>query len=135
MTREWNDFFAVREDVYFRVLELVGETGTGFALPSGTLYFRRDDGLDPTKGAGAEEAVASWRQAGKFPFPRITPDEIERLKGTLDYPAKDSPDAGTGASAEIAMGAAEPLSSPVLSGFDPEDDEDRGRQHRSRRDE
>jgi MscS family membrane protein len=39
--------------------------------------------------------VDSWRKAGKLPFPRLTADRIEQLKGTLDYPPRGSVEAGT----------------------------------------
>lgn len=64
MTREWNDFFAIREDIYFRLLELVENSGSGFAYPSQTLYLGRDGGLDATKGAAAEAGSATPRAAG-----------------------------------------------------------------------
>lgn len=119
MTREWNDFFAVREDIYLRIFELVEASGTDLAFPSRTLYLGRDGGLDPARGKASEEAVAAWRQSGNLPFPRLTPDEIARLRGTLDYPAKGSPEAGTddALGAAIAAGA-EPLSAPVTDGDD-----------------
>ena len=39
LTREWNEFFAIREDVLLRASEIVRESGTSLALPSQTLYF------------------------------------------------------------------------------------------------
>ncbi len=113
MTREWNDFFAVREDVYFRLFDLIEHSGTGLAYPSQTLYLARDGGVNAEKGALAEEAVAKWRRAGQFPFPRLTPDEIERLRATLDYPERSSPDAGSDAASEMTLTDAEPLSAPT----------------------
>ena len=112
MTREWNDFFAVREDIYFRIYEIVGRSGTSFAFPSQTLYVRRDTGVDQARAEEIENTVAEWRQNGRLPFPRLTPDEIARLKGTLDYPAKGSPEAGTSATGAEIPGA-EPLSATL----------------------
>jgi len=109
-TREWNDFFAIREDVFLRICDLVEEAGTSFAFPSQTLYIRRDGGLDTERGKAAEEAVKRWRKAGRLPFPRLPRDEIERLDGTLDYPPYGSPEAG-GEKLETAFGA-EHLSAP-----------------------
>jgi len=110
-TREWNDFFAIREDVFLRIYDLVTEAGTGFAFPSQTLYLGRDGGLDAARGGAAVEAVKRWRKAGRLPFPRLPRDEIERLDGTLDYPPHGSPEAG-GEKLETASGA-EPLSAPA----------------------
>jgi MscS family membrane protein len=46
LTQEWNEFYAIREDIFLRVDQIVAESGTSFAFPSQTLYFGRDDGLD-----------------------------------------------------------------------------------------
>ncbi len=43
-TREWNDFFAIREDILLRVYDIVSAAGSGFAFPSRTLYMARDTG-------------------------------------------------------------------------------------------
>jgi MscS family membrane protein len=43
LTREWNEFFAIREDVLLRASEIVRESGTSLALPSRTLYFGGED--------------------------------------------------------------------------------------------
>jgi MscS family membrane protein len=103
-TREWNDFFAVREDIFLRINDIVVEAGTGFAFPSRTLYVRRDPGLDADRADAAASEVQGWRDLGKLPFPRMTPEDIERLGGTLDYPPRGSADT------ETEDAAAEPLS-------------------------
>lgn len=108
MTREWNDFFAIREDVFLRVYDNVKEAGTGFAFPSQTLYMARDDGVDEERCESAESTVKSWRKTGSLPFPRLPRDEIDRLEATLDYPPYGSPEAA-GEDLEIT---AEPLSVP-----------------------
>jgi MscS family membrane protein len=75
--------------------EIVKNSGSGFAFPSQTLYMGRDDGLDVERGKTAAKEVESWRKAGKLPFPRLAPDRIEQLGGTLDYPPMGSVEAGT----------------------------------------
>lgn len=110
-TREWNDFFAIREDIFLRIYDLVTEAGSGFAFPSQTLYMARDGGLDPGRGEEAEGTVKRWRSAGTLPFPRMPRDKIESLEGTLDYPPRGSPEASR-EDLEAASAAAEPLSAP-----------------------
>jgi len=95
LTRDWNEFHAIREDVLMRMSEIVKDSGSGFAFPSQTLYMGRDDGLDVERGETAAKEVASWRKAGKLPFPRLAADKIEQLKDTLDYPPRGSVEAGT----------------------------------------
>lgn len=86
MTREWNDFFAVREDVYLRVYTIVRDAGTGFAFPSRAVYSMGGDSLDEERTEAAKETVARWRAYGELPFPRLTREEIDKLNGSLDYP-------------------------------------------------
>jgi MscS family membrane protein len=95
LTRDFNEYYAIREDVLLRMSEIVKKSGSGFAFPSQTLYLGRDDGLDVERGETAVKEVDSWRKAGKLPFPRLTADRIEQLKGTLDYPPRGSVEAGT----------------------------------------
>lgn len=83
-TREWNDFFAIREDVYFRIFDIVREAGTDFALESQTLFLGRDPGTDTDKTQKVEDTVESWRKSGDLPFPRLRPEELEQIDGALD---------------------------------------------------
>jgi MscS family membrane protein len=91
-THEWNDFYAIREDVLFRIKDIVGESGTGFAFPSQTLYVGRDGGMNAHLSRKAKEEVASWRRTGQLPFPRLAASRIKELAGRLKYPPPGSPD-------------------------------------------
>jgi len=115
LTQDFNEYHAIREDVLLRMSDIVKKSGSGFAFPSQTLYMGRDDGLDGELGETAAKEVESWRKAGKLPFPRLTADRIEQLKGTLDYPPRGSVEAGTFES-EVWETSAEP---------DDEDESDR----------
>jgi MscS family membrane protein len=95
LTRDFNEFHAIREDVLLRMSDIVNESGSSFAFPSQTLYMGRDDGLDSERGETAAKEVESWRKAGKLPFPRLATGRIEQLEGTLDYPPQGSVEAGT----------------------------------------
>lgn len=122
-TREWNDFFAIREDVFFRIFEIVRASGTDFALQSQTLYLGRDPGVDAEKGHRAEETVEGWRKRGALPFPRLRPEELQRIDGTLDYPPRGSHEAG--AENLSSVPGAEPLStSETADTARPADDPD-----------
>jgi MscS family membrane protein len=94
LTRDFNEFHAIREDVLLRMSDIVKKSGSSFAFPSQTLYMGRDDGLDSERGKTAAKEVESWRKAGKLPFPRLAADRIEQLKDTLDYPPRGSVEAG-----------------------------------------
>ena len=113
LAREFNEFYAIQEDVLLRVAEIVEESGSSFAFPSQTLYLGRDEGLDDDRGAAAMRQVHSWRRAGRLPFPNMAREEQDRLAATLDYPPRGSPDAGRPEGLEDQ--AAEPLSAEPLS--------------------
>ena len=67
LTREWNEFFAIREDVLLRVSEIVGESDTSLALPSQTIYFGRDGGLDEEPSKAPSGRLVSY---GDVAIPR-----------------------------------------------------------------
>jgi MscS family membrane protein len=90
-TRDYNQFLAVREDVYLRILDILTESGTGLALPSISLH-RGADGLDPNRAREAEAAVHRWREEGALPFPEFPPERVARLARTIEYPASGLPE-------------------------------------------
>jgi len=90
LTRDFSEFYAIREDVFLRVNEIVAASGTSFAFPSRTLYLGRDGGLDQELSAAAKERVAGWRRSGSLPFPDPATGRTDALAGTLDYPPRGS---------------------------------------------
>jgi MscS family membrane protein len=90
LTRDSNEFIAVREDLLLRIMDIVEDSGTGFAFPSQTLYFSRDSGLDKEKAAAAEQQVQHWRNQHKLPFPDFAPADKSTFRDTIAYPPPDS---------------------------------------------
>ena len=88
LTADWNEFLAVREDIFLRMMDIVKQAGSGFAFPSQTTYLSRDTGLHKERRREAEEAVQAWRKDGKLPFPNLGPELVSQLEDTLDYPPK-----------------------------------------------
>jgi MscS family membrane protein len=62
LTTDYNEFAAVREDLLLQIMGLVEDAGTGVALPSQTLYIRRDSGLEKEKTANAVKKIADLRE-------------------------------------------------------------------------
>ena len=91
-TSDWGEFLGIREDVLLRVMDIVEQSGTGFAFPSQTLYFGRDDGLDADRTQAAEAQVRQWREEGRLPFPNFPAKQAAELRGSLIYPPPGSPD-------------------------------------------
>jgi MscS family membrane protein len=89
-TADYNEFLAVREDVYLRIMDVVAASGTGFAFPSQTNY-SRDDGFDATRARAAESQVRAWREQAALPLPEFPAERVTALRDTLDYPPKGSP--------------------------------------------
>jgi MscS family membrane protein len=69
LTDDRLEYWAIREDLNLRIMDIVKEAGTGFAFPSQTAYLADDSGLDEERSRGAEAQVEDWRAKGKLPFP------------------------------------------------------------------
>ncbi|MCL4176801.1 MAG: mechanosensitive ion channel family protein [Verrucomicrobia bacterium] len=65
-TRDWAEFLGLREELFLQIMDLVVESGTGFAFPSRTLYFGRDEGSDAerTETVEAETTSPNARKPG-----------------------------------------------------------------------
>lgn len=84
------DFLGIREDIFLRIMEIVAQSGTGFAFPSQTLYFGRDEGLNPNHTQAAEAQVRKWRQEGLLPFPNFSPEQVQTIRATPGKPEPKS---------------------------------------------
>ena len=67
-TNDRLEYWAIREDLNLRIMDIVKEAGTGFAFPSQTAYLADDSGLDTERGRKAEAQVEDWREKGDLPF-------------------------------------------------------------------
>jgi MscS family membrane protein len=88
LTADINEFLAIREDFFLRVMDVVAASGTGFAFPSQTTYLATDRGLDEARRQAAEASVRGLRERGELPLPDFPPEAIAGLSGTLDYPPR-----------------------------------------------
>ena len=90
-TPDWLEYLAIREDINFRIIDIVNDAGSGFAFPSQTTYLGRDAGLNAERGSNAESAVEDWRAKGQLPFPEFDPALQSAREDALDYPPRGSP--------------------------------------------
>jgi MscS family membrane protein len=90
LTADYDEFLAIQEDIYLRIMDIVEESGTAFAFPSQTTYFARDPGLDEAKRKAAEAQVEAWRQEGALYLPDFPPEAVTALSGTIEYPRRGS---------------------------------------------
>jgi MscS family membrane protein len=63
-TSDWPTFLAIQEDVLLRVMDVVNDSGCGFAFPSQTHYVATDTGIDAEIRERAEEKVRSLKASG-----------------------------------------------------------------------
>ena len=68
---DWNEFMAVKEDLNLRIMEIVRDSGTGFAFPSQTLYLGRDSGVDAARGRGDRGRGGELAQGEPAAIPRL----------------------------------------------------------------
>jgi MscS family membrane protein len=90
LTRDYNEFLAIREDILLRIMDIVDAAGTGFALPSQTVYLSRDAGVDKEKAERVARQVRKWRESSQLPFPDFPPGEISEFSNSLPYPQPGS---------------------------------------------
>ena len=88
LTDSWDEFLAVREDVYLRIMEIMGNSGTCFAFPSQTIYKGEDRGNDDKKTKAAEKQVKDWQKNQRQFMPDLSEEEKKQLRGTLHYPTQ-----------------------------------------------
>ena len=90
LTRDFNEFAAVREDLLLRMMDVMEDSGGGLALPSQTLYLSRDAGVEKQKAENAVKKIAELRDDKKLPFPDFHQDDIASFKGSIQYPSAES---------------------------------------------
>jgi MscS family membrane protein len=61
-TSDWNEYLAIREELYLQFMDAVERAGSGFAFPSQTLYLGKDDGLDADAARDAASKGAALRE-------------------------------------------------------------------------
>ena len=87
LTRDFNEFAAVREDLLLRMMDVMEDSGGGLALPSQTLYLSRDAGVEKEKAETAAKKIADVARRKQLPFPDFQQQEISSFKGIDRVPA------------------------------------------------
>jgi MscS family membrane protein len=90
LTRDFNEFAAVREDLLLRIMDVLADSGGALALPSQTLYLSRDAGVEKEKAENAVKKIADLRDGKQLPFPDFHADDISQFKGSIEYPQPES---------------------------------------------
>ena len=112
-TTNRGEFLGIREDILLRVMDIVDQSGTGFAFPSQTLYLARDRGLDVDQSNAAEAQVRQWRAEDRLPFPNFSPEYVRQIRGSMLFPPPGSPQASTARSGSVVSSALKSGSSTI----------------------
>ncbi len=90
LTRDFNEFAGVREDLLLRIMDVLEDSGGGLAIPSQTLYLSRDAGVEKEKADNAVKKIADLRDGKQLPFPDFHADDISQFKGSIEHPQPES---------------------------------------------
>jgi MscS family membrane protein len=89
-TRDADEFMAVREDLFLRIMDLVVASGTDFAVPTQLSYGPGDKAVDLERRKAVEAEVAAWRDANTLPLPYVPRERAQELADSLDWPPAGS---------------------------------------------
>ena len=88
LTRDYEEYLAVAEDLNLRIIEIVHQNGAIFSGPGQVLQIRDFQQAGETKLQEVEAKLEGWRQGDGLPFPDLSDQEKQQLKGSLEYPKK-----------------------------------------------
>jgi len=90
-TTDFAEYLKIAEDLNLRMIDIIKQAGTYFALPSQTMFTEQGPGVDRAQAQKTEKLVQSWREKGELSLPDSPEDEIRALESTLSYPPAGSP--------------------------------------------
>jgi len=88
LTRNYEEYLAVAEDLNLRIIEIVHQNGAIFSGPGQVLQIRDFQQAGKEKLQEVEAKLEVWRQGEGLPFPDLSEEEKRELKNTLEYPKK-----------------------------------------------
>lgn len=84
-TGDYNLYLAVVEDLNLKIMRIVAECGTGFALPSSTVYLERSQGPEGEVRQKAISDAEELKAQGAFPQPHYPPEWLETREDILTF--------------------------------------------------
>tara|TARA_E500000178_G_scaffold285823_1_gene287453 strand:- start:503 stop:919 length:417 start_codon:yes stop_codon:yes gene_type:complete len=88
LTRDYQEYLAVAEDLNLRIIEIVHQNGAIFSGPGQVLQIRDFQQAGEDKLEEVQAKLEVWRQGDGLPFPDLSDEEKRQLKNTLEYPSK-----------------------------------------------
>jgi MscS family membrane protein len=90
LTRDFNEYAAVREDLLLRMMDIMEDAGSVLGMPAQTLYLSRDSGVEKEKADNAVKKISDLRDSKQLPFPDHHEKDIAAFKGSIQYPQPES---------------------------------------------
>ncbi len=90
MTQDFQTYLAIAEDLNLRIIELVHHNGAIFSGPGQVLQARDSHQASEEKMLEVNNKLAQWNNVQNLPFPDLTAEEKQRLKGSIEYPPSGS---------------------------------------------
>ena len=78
----WEEFLEVRQDLLFRIVNIIESAGTNIAYPSQTLYLKKDT----ADIAPSSEVLDDMTNKTEYPYPATTEDRYYDLVDRMQYP-------------------------------------------------
>ena len=88
LTRDYQEYLVVAEDLNLRIIEIVHQNGAIFSGPGQVLQIRDFQQAGDEKLEEVQAKLEVWRQGDGLPFPDLSDQEKQQLKGSLEYPKK-----------------------------------------------
>ena len=88
LTRDYQEYLAVAEDLNLRIIEIVHQNGAIFSGPGQVLQLRDFQQAGDEKLQEIGNKLEVWRQGDGLPFPDLSESEKQQLKGSIEYPKK-----------------------------------------------
>jgi MscS family membrane protein len=82
-TTDFNEFTAVREDLFVKIAKIVDLAGAQFAFPSQTVYTGKAADADTKKAKLASKEIEDRIAAGEWTIPEIPEEKIDELRAKL----------------------------------------------------
>jgi small-conductance mechanosensitive channel len=89
-TTDFNEFLAAQEDIFLQLIDIVDESGSGFAFPSTVNYLSKDSGVDSERTQRAEAIIRELRKENMLSFPDFDVKTRGELRDTMPYPPEGS---------------------------------------------
>ena len=84
----YEEFLEIQEDIFFRIMDVVKESGTDFAFPSQTLYMGQDTQPLEKDANRIGKIIKGLAEKDELGLPHFSKSEIEELDGTITMPER-----------------------------------------------